>query len=103
MIKWARELNKRYPPDYSGPAGVGHVIKTGLPEIYPEITDEMLAAAARDEDHLGLMRELSFKSALVVPMIARGRTLVCAPQRSAELDQRARMGEPRGRALQRRN
>jgi len=74
-IKWARELNKRYPPDYSGPAGVGHVIKTGLPEIYPEITDEMLAAAARDEDHLGLMRELSFKSALVVPMIARGRTL----------------------------
>ena len=74
-IKWARELNKRYPPDYSGPAGVGHVIKTGLPEIYPEITDEMLAAAARDEDHLGLMRELRFKSALVVPMIARGRTL----------------------------
>jgi PAS domain S-box-containing protein len=74
-IKWARELNKRYPPDYSGPTGVGHVIKTGLPEIYPEITDEMLAAAARDEDHLGLMRELAFKSALVVPMIARGRTL----------------------------
>jgi signal transduction histidine kinase/CHASE3 domain sensor protein len=74
-IKWARELNKRYPPDYSGPTGVGHVIKTGQPEIYPDITDEMLVAGARDEDHLGLMRELRFRSALIVPMIARGRTL----------------------------
>ena len=74
-IKFARELNKRYPPDYSGPTGVGHVIKTGQPEIYPEITDEMLVASARDADHLGIMRELRFKSALIVPMIARGRTL----------------------------
>jgi signal transduction histidine kinase len=74
-IKWARELNKRYPPDYTGPTGVGHVIKTGQPEIYPEITDEMLVTSARDADHLALMRELRFKSALIVPMIARGRTL----------------------------
>ena len=74
-IKWAKELNRRYPPDYSGPTGVGHVIKTGKPEIYPEISDEMLIAGARDEDHLAIMRELQFKSALVVPMIARGRTL----------------------------
>lgn len=74
-IKWAKELNKRYPPDYSGPTGVGHVIKTGRPEIYPEISDEMLVAGARDKDHLGIMRELQFRSALIVPMTARGRTL----------------------------
>jgi signal transduction histidine kinase/CHASE3 domain sensor protein len=74
-IKWARELNKRYPPDYSGPTGVGHVIRTGQPEIYRDISDEMLVASARDADHLRLMRDLKFRSALVVPMIARGRTL----------------------------
>jgi signal transduction histidine kinase/CHASE3 domain sensor protein len=74
-IKWARELGKRYPPDYSGLTGVGQVIRTGRPEIYPEITDEMLAASAKDDEHLAIMRELRFKSALVVPMIARGRTL----------------------------
>ncbi|MDB4871827.1 MAG: ATP-binding region ATPase domain protein, partial [Gemmatimonadales bacterium] len=45
------------------------------PEVYPDITDEMLVASARDEDHLGLMRELRFRSALIVPMNARGRTL----------------------------
>lgn len=74
-IKWAKELNKRYPPDYAGPTGVGHVIRTGQPELYPEISDAMLVAAARDEGHLAIMRELQIKSAVIVPMIARGRTL----------------------------
>jgi signal transduction histidine kinase/CHASE3 domain sensor protein len=74
-IKWAKELNKRYPPDYSGPTGAGHVIRTGQPEIYPEISDEMLVATARDEQHLAITRELQIKSAIIVPMTARGHTL----------------------------
>ena len=74
-IKWAKELNKRYPPDYEGATGVGHVIRTGLPELYSEISDEMLMAGAKDAQHLEIMRELQIKSALVVPMIARGHTL----------------------------
>jgi PAS domain S-box-containing protein len=74
-IKWAKELNKRYPPDYAGPTGVGHVIRTGQPELYSDISDEMLVAGAKDEHHLEIMRELQIKSALVVPMIARGQTL----------------------------
>jgi len=74
-IKWAKELNKQYPPDYDGPTGVGHVIRTGQPEIYAEISDEMLNAGARDPHHLEIMRQLQIKSALVVPMIARGQTV----------------------------
>jgi signal transduction histidine kinase/CHASE3 domain sensor protein len=74
-IKWAKELNKRYPPDYTAATGVGNVIRTGKPEVYAEISDEMLVATARDEEHLAIMRELQIKSALVVPMIARGQTL----------------------------
>ncbi|MGZ3330902.1 MAG: CHASE3 domain-containing protein [Gemmatimonadaceae bacterium] len=74
-ISWAKELNKRYPPDHSGPTGVGHVIRTGQAELYADISDAMLVAAARDADHLAIMRELQIKSALIVPMIARGRTL----------------------------
>jgi signal transduction histidine kinase/CHASE3 domain sensor protein len=87
-IKWAKELGKRYPPDYSGPTGVGQVIRTGQPEIYPDITDEMLAASAKDEDHLAIMRELRFKSALIVPMIARGRTLGALTMVSGERGRR---------------
>ena len=74
-IKWAKELNKRYPPDYNGPTGAGQVIRTGQPEIYPEISDEMLVAAARDERHLAITRELQIKSAIIVPMTARSHTL----------------------------
>lgn len=74
-VKWARELNKRYPPDHSAPTGVGEVIRTGQPQIYPEISDEMLVAGAQDEEHLRISRELQIKSAIVVPMSARGRTL----------------------------
>ncbi len=74
-IKWAKELSILYPPDRSGPTGVGNVIRTGQPEMYPEISDEMLVAGARDANHLKLLRELEFRSALIVPMIARGHTL----------------------------
>ena len=74
-VRWAKELRKRYPPDYSEPTGVGEVIRTGKAAIYPEISEEMIRAGARDEEHLGILQELQIKSALIVPMIARGRTL----------------------------
>ena len=87
-VKWARELNKRYPPEYGGQRGVGHVIRTGQAEIYPDISDQMLTAAARDADHLAIMRELQIRSALVVPMIARGRTLGALTLISTAVDRR---------------
>jgi signal transduction histidine kinase/CHASE3 domain sensor protein len=74
-VRWARELNKQYPPDYDGPTGVGNVIRTGKPQIYGDISDEMLVMTARDTGHLAIMRELKIRSAIIVPMIARGRTL----------------------------
>jgi len=74
-VQWAKELNKRYPPNYDAPTGVGSVIRSGEPLIYPDISDEMIVAAARDAGHLKIMRELQIRSALIVPMIARGRTL----------------------------
>ncbi len=87
-VKWAKELNKRYPPNYDGPTGVGNVIRTGKPEIYADISDEMLVASARDPEHLAIMRELQIKSALIVPMIARGRTLGALTLISSETGRR---------------
>ncbi|HJQ09449.1 MAG TPA: CHASE3 domain-containing protein [Gemmatimonadaceae bacterium] len=74
-VKWAKELRKLYPPDYNESTGVGQVIRSGRPEMYPEISDAMLVASARDEAHKSILRELQITSALIVPMIARGRTL----------------------------
>jgi PAS domain S-box-containing protein len=72
-IEWARELAERYPYDPEAPSGVPNVIRTARPEVYPDISDEMLVAGARDEEHLRLLREVGFVSAMIVPMAAHGR------------------------------
>ncbi len=73
--EWARELSRRYPTDPGAPGGVAQVIRTGRPELYPQITEEMLAASVDDDEHLKLLRQIGVTSALVVPMVARGRTI----------------------------
>jgi PAS domain S-box-containing protein len=84
----AMKLQERYPPDPEAPGGVPHVLRTGRPEFYAEVTDEMLEAAARDEGHLEILREIGFTSAMVVPMIARERTLGAITLVSAESGRR---------------
>ena len=70
-----RELRRRYPPDPDAPQGVPGVLRSGKPEFYPEVTDEMLVASARDAEHLHIMREVGFTSVMILPLVARGRTL----------------------------
>src|SRR5579884_2101669 len=70
------ERLRRYDADPPDPErGIGRVIRTGKSELYEEITDEMLVLGATDEEHLALLREVGFRSALVAPLRARGRTL----------------------------
>jgi PAS domain S-box-containing protein len=74
-VALARELQRRYPPDPDAPTGAPNVVRTGRSELYPEISDELLAAGARDEEQVALVRELGLVSALIVPLVARGRTV----------------------------
>jgi PAS domain S-box-containing protein len=71
----AWDLTRRYPPDPEADGGVPQVVRTGQPLLYAEITDELLAASARDDEHLRLLRDLKLRSAMIVPLNARGRTL----------------------------
>ena len=68
-------LQERYPTDPNAETGLPNVIRTGVPELHPEITDEQIVAGARDEEHLAIIRDLSFRSAIIVPIIARDRVL----------------------------
>src|SRR5207253_145070 len=74
-VEFALELQRRYPPDPEAPKGAYHVARTAKPELVAEISDEMIAAAAADELHLRLLRELGLISYICVPMIARDRVL----------------------------
>ncbi len=69
------ELRRRYPVDPDFPRGVPSVLKTGRSELYPEITDELLIAASRDEEHKRINLTLGFRSCVVVPMIVQGKTI----------------------------
>jgi PAS domain S-box-containing protein len=89
-VQLAHELNERYPPDPEAPQGVLRVVRTGQSEFYPDITDGMIVAAARDAEHLRLMREIGFVSVIIVPLVARGRTLGVITLVSAESGQRYR-------------
>ncbi len=74
-VNWAWQLQARWPLDPDAGNGSPHVVRTGRSEFYPEITDEMLVALARDQEHLRVARELGLSSGLTVPLTARGRTL----------------------------
>ncbi len=77
-------ITRRYPPDPSAAIGVARVLRTGEPELLSEITDETLRGVAQDEEHLRMLRDLGMRSAMIVPLVARGRiigsfTLISGP------------------------
>ena len=72
----ARDRAERALPAGPGRARRAHqVVRTGQPELYPEIPDEMLRDAAEDEEHYRDIIAIGMRSAIIVPMITRGRTL----------------------------
>jgi PAS domain S-box-containing protein len=73
-VRFAREVGERYPPDPNALTGVPQVIRTGKSELYSEIPQALLEAAAKDAEHLRMIRDLSLKSAMVVPLRVRDRT-----------------------------
>ncbi|CAN5895691.1 hypothetical protein BH11GEM2_BH11GEM2_07630 [soil metagenome] len=73
-VTFAREFNAQYPSDPAASAGSYQVLRTGVPELYPDLSDEMIVASARSEEHLRLSRELAIRSALLVPLSAGGAT-----------------------------
>lgn len=74
--KWAYEIRRRYPVNISQPHGLPKVIRTGEAEHYTHVTDEMLVAVAQgDEELLTVLREIGYRSIIVVPLWAGGRAV----------------------------
>jgi hypothetical protein len=75
QVRFAHEFRRRYPVDPDAAEGLAAVIRDGTTNLTQDITDAMLAGAARDEEHLALLRELSLRSALIVPLEVSGRVI----------------------------
>ncbi len=69
------ELGRRYPPASGDLSATLRVLETGRTEVVPEVDQEVLAASARDPDHLAMLREQAFTSSISAALAARGRTL----------------------------
>ncbi len=69
------ELEERYPPRPDHDSVLWRVLQNASPVLTHDLSDAALVRAARDADHLRILRELRLVSAIYVPLQARGRTL----------------------------
>jgi PAS domain S-box-containing protein len=69
----AEEMVHRYPPRER--TGAAQVIATGESLLVPKLSENLLAAIAVDDLHLGMLRELGLGSYIGVPLVVRGETM----------------------------
>jgi serine phosphatase RsbU (regulator of sigma subunit)/PAS domain-containing protein len=64
-----------YPIDPAAAFGSAAVMRTGEPELVPEMDEDMLQAVAEDEEQLRLLREVGFRSSIIVPLRSGGAVI----------------------------
>ena len=69
------QLRHRYPASDDSPQPAGRVMRSGQPELLPDVTPEVVSAHTRDPDHAALIRAIGVRSHLAVPLVARGAIL----------------------------
>lgn len=70
--KWARELRMRFPFDPDAQRGIANVLRTGRSELFPEISEELLADSAWDVGQVQYIRALGLTSMMIVSIAAQG-------------------------------
>ncbi|HEV7846881.1 MAG TPA: GAF domain-containing protein, partial [Thermoleophilaceae bacterium] len=92
MQKLGEELARRHMPSAGRRRGA---LASGQSELREELSDEEVAGAGRDPEHLGALLELGMRSALAVPMIARGRVVGAISMVSGDDSRRFREADKR--------
>ena len=74
-IEWAHQINSKYPLNRDDVRGAALTLRTGEPDLVSYIPDEMLVQAARNSEHLKILRQVGFKSVMAVPLRTQERIL----------------------------
>jgi PAS domain S-box-containing protein len=69
------DLRSRFPLDPGGAHPVARVIRSGEAELLAEMSRDSLHSFAQGPEHAGFMVAKRYRSAIVAPLTARGRTL----------------------------
>lgn len=75
VARGLEDMRSRHPLDPAGPHPVARVLRTGVPELLAEMSTPQLRSFAQDPEHARFMISHEYRSALVAPLPARGRTL----------------------------
>ncbi len=70
-----RTIREQFPLLRDSDHPVAEAARTGEPRLLPELPARDLQRFASSEEHLRLMLRMRYTSAVVVPLVARGRTL----------------------------
>jgi PAS domain S-box-containing protein len=87
-LEWAHQIREKYPLDPNAERGAAFTLRTGQPDFVPEIPDELLVHAARDPEHLEILRQVGFSSFMSVPLRTQARIIGVISFISAESGRR---------------
>lgn len=87
-LAWAERIRDKYPLDPNAARGAAFTLRTGQPDFIPHIPDALLVQAAKDAEHLEILRQVGFKSVMTVPIRAQDRILGVISFISAESGRR---------------
>jgi PAS domain S-box-containing protein len=88
MVQFARDYARRYPAQVDDEGGAAEVLRTGRPQLIPEITDEILDLAPLEPDQREELRRLGLYSVILVPLGTAERPIGVLSLVSAESHQR---------------
>jgi PAS domain S-box-containing protein len=74
QVEPLRDFRRRFPPAPLASVGPARVIETGRAELHRDIGDDLFASLAPDAEYRSFLRSAGLRSAIIAPMIARGRT-----------------------------
>ena len=86
-VRWAEDYARRYPPEPDAPRGVLAVMRTGQSEFYPDIA-ELIIGSTRNDARRDELKDLGLRSAILVPLESRGKTVGAITLVSAESGRR---------------
>ena len=73
-LAWARKLGRDVERDWGSPNGLPQVLRTGTPAFFPDVTEELIRQANLSEQERSVFLRIGLRSAICVPLVARGRT-----------------------------
>src|SRR5689334_3635842 len=73
-LAWARKLGVEVERDWASPNGLPQVLRSGTAAFFPDVTSELIRGAGLSEQEKAVFLRIGLRSAICVPLVARGRT-----------------------------